>query len=100
MYDYLSVGAEAIAEHYQGNEAGDRKRKYFEVLVSSNQNAAASELRVNSKEYQEGIDLYMKAGVPGRAAGVILEHGIVQPLSLIKNVASALDKKEVFEHAG
>jgi len=46
MYDDLSMGTEAIAiaERYQGNEAGgDRKRKYFEVLVSSNQNAAAAE---------------------------------------------------------
>lgn len=102
MYDDLSMHKQAIAitERYQGDDAVDRKRKYFEALVSSNQNAAAAELKVDSREYVEGIGLFMKARMPGRAAAVVLKHGIVQPLSLMEKIASALKGNELFEHAG
>ena len=65
-----------IAEKINHPDVSNLKMNYFDWLITTNQKDKAAELRENEGEYLEAIELYLKAGLPVRAANVVTEYNI------------------------
>ena len=52
------------------------RRTYFQWLMDTNQEGKAGELKEGEGDYMAAINLYMKAGMPARAARVVTNHEV------------------------
>ncbi|RYH28435.1 hypothetical protein EON65_12160 [archaeon] len=102
MYQSLFRHEEAIrvAEQSKHKEAGEMRQAYFQYLLDSNQEDKAAALKVKECDFVQAINLYMKGGMPGKAAQVILDNDIQQPLQLLDSVATALSRAGLHDKAG
>lgn len=102
MYQRLLKHEEAIrvAEQAKHPEVIEMRQAYFQFLLDSNQEEKAAALKVHEHDFVQAINLYMKGGMPGRAAQVIFDHDIQQPLQLLDSVATALARAGMHDKAG
>lgn len=102
MYQKLFKHDEAIrvAEQSRHPETIEMRQAYFQYLLDSNQEERAAALKVHEMDYMQAINLYMKGGMPGKAAQVIVDHDIQQPVQMIDNVATALTRAGMHDKAG
>ena len=76
------------------------RRAYFQYLLDTNQEDRAAALKEREMDFVQAINLYLKGGLPGKAAQVILQHDIQQPVSLLETVATALTRAGMHDKAG
>jgi intraflagellar transport protein 172 len=89
-----------IAEKINHPDVANLKMNYFDWLITTNQKDKAAELRENEGEYLEAIELYLKAGLPVRAANVVTEYNINLATDVQDKIVNSLIKAELFEKAG
>lgn len=102
MYQKFFKHDEAIrvAEQAKHPEVIEMRQAYFQHLLDTNQDERAAALKVREYDFIQAINLYLKGGMPGKAAHVIIENDIQQPLQLLDNVATALTRAGMHERAG
>eukprot|EP00595_Chromulina_sp_UTEXLB2642_P000435 CAMPEP_0196761570 /NCGR_PEP_ID=MMETSP1095-20130614/859_1 /TAXON_ID=96789 ORGANISM="Chromulina nebulosa, Strain UTEXLB2642" /NCGR_SAMPLE_ID=MMETSP1095 /ASSEMBLY_ACC=CAM_ASM_000446 /LENGTH=1006 /DNA_ID=CAMNT_0042111301 /DNA_START=2197 /DNA_END=5217 /DNA_ORIENTATION=+ len=79
------------------------KENYFNYLISSNQEEEAAKLKIHEGDYNQAINLFLKGGMPGKAAMVILDNPNIHPpisIQLLDTVATNLVKAGYYDLAG
>ncbi|BFY99323.1 hypothetical protein BsWGS_02362 [Bradybaena similaris] len=103
MYQEMHMWDDAIqvADAKSHPELETLKKNYNQWLMETGQEEAAAELKEREGDYMAAINLYMKAGLPARAArlAVSREELMTNP-DLIARIATALIKSELYDRAG
>ena len=81
-------------------EARRMRSDIFAYLLDSGQEERAAALKEDEGDVTQAIDLYLRAGLPAKAAKVMRDHSISGPASLLETVASALEDASLHERAG
>lgn len=97
---YKHESAIRVAEQCRHPEASDMRQSHFQYLLDSNQEEAAAALKEREGDFIQAINLFLKGGLPGRAANVILSNDIQQPAQLLETVAAALTRASMHDRAG
>ncbi len=102
LYQNLHKHEEAIrvAEQARHPEAQNMRRAHFNYLIETNQDDKAAALKEAERDYLEAINLYLKGGMPAKAAHVISQNDISQPSQLLEQVATALARSGLHDRAG
>lgn len=102
MYQKLMKHDSAIriAEQAKRPDAIEMRQAYFQYLLDSNQEERAASLKERECDFIQAINLYLKGGMPGKAAQVVVDHDIQQPLQLLDSVAVALSRAGMHDRAG
>mmetsp|Transcript_29270 Transcript_29270/g.93818 ORF Transcript_29270/g.93818 Transcript_29270/m.93818 type:complete len:1764 (-) Transcript_29270:152-5443(-) len=102
MYQTLHQFEAAIrvAEARRHPDAGAMRSQIFQFLLDSGQEARAAGLKEAEGDVTQAIDLYLRAGMPAKAAAAIHKHRISSPSSLLENVASELANASLHDKAG
>ncbi len=102
MYQKLFKHEEAIrvAEQNRHPDTVEMRQAYFQYLLETNQEERAAALKVREGDFMQAINLFLKGGMPGRAAQVILENDIQNPVQLLDQVATALTRAGMHDKAG
>ncbi|KAJ3205663.1 hypothetical protein HDU82_005043 [Entophlyctis luteolus] len=88
-----------VAELKNHPDLDHMKKNYLQWLIDSGQEDKAGELKEDEGEFLAAINLYLKGGMPARAAFLLNKSNISQ-VDIIERVASALFKSGLFEKAG
>ncbi|CAH1772611.1 unnamed protein product [Owenia fusiformis] len=103
MYQELHKWDEAIevAEAKGHPELENLKKNYYQWLMETNQEEAAGEMKEKEGDYMAALALYMKAGLPARAARLATSRDeLISNKDIVSRIANALIKGEFFERAG
>ena len=95
MYQTLHRWDEAImvAQEVGHGDAAQMKRDYFDYLRDTSQEEKAAELKEQEGQYMEAIELFLKGGLPGRAAQVVKNHQVTQGgPQLMERIAGAMTR--------
>ena len=102
MYQELHKWDESIkiAEKKNHPEVKELKINYFNWLLESGQEAKAAEVREKEGDYMSAINLYLKGGLPAKAASVVNNYNVDFEQDMLEKIASALTNSEMHEKAG
>lgn len=102
MYQKLHKHDAAIrvAEQNHHPEASEMRQSYFQYLLDSNQEERAAALKEREGDFIQAINLYLKGGMPSKAAQVIIDNDINQPVQLLDSIATALTRAGMHDRAG
>ena len=102
MYKKFDLYLDAIelAERINNPNVEQIKKDYISWLLNTDQTDQAAKVYVSMNKFETAIDLYMNAGLPGKAASIILKYGIIQPESFVLNICRALEDTSFHEEAG
>jgi intraflagellar transport protein 172 len=76
------------------------KKNYFGWLTDSGQEEEAGRWKEEEKDYVAAISLYLKGGLPGKAAHALKQAGLTNNIELNERVAAALLQSGLYEKAG
>ncbi|KAG2468228.1 IF172 protein, partial [Polypterus senegalus] len=103
MYQELHMWDDciAVAEAKGHPELDNLKRSYYQWLMETNQDEKAGELKENEHDYSGAIDLYLKAGLPAKAARLALSRDeLIANNNIVSRITSSLIKGDFHERAG
>ena len=102
MYQMMLKNDSAIrvAEENRHPNAVEMRNNHFQYLLDSNQEQSAAVMKEKENDYLQAINLYLKAGAPGKAAKVVLDNDLRQPVQLIESIAGALSRAGMHDKAG
>lgn len=103
MYQEMHMWDEAIevAEVKMHPELETLRRNHNQWLMETGQEEAAGEVKEREGDYIGAISLYMKAGLPARAARLAASREeLMSNSELISRIAAALIKADLHERAG
>ncbi|KAK3091661.1 hypothetical protein FSP39_021624, partial [Pinctada imbricata] len=103
MYQEMHMWDEAIevAEAKMHPELENLRRSYYQWLINTGQEEKAGETKEKEDDHLAAINLYLKAGLPARAARVVTSREeLMSNTELIGRIASSLIKGELYERAG
>ena len=88
--------------HLQGHpDLEGLQSSYYQWLLESGQEEVAGELRAKEGDLAGAVTLYMKAGLPAKAARLVSQHPeLAAQADLLQHIASALLKTGLHEKAG
>lgn len=86
-----------VAETKNHPELETLKKNYYAWLIDSGQEDRAGEMREEEGDYAGAVQLYLKAGMPGRAYVVLKSKGLSSNDYLTEKVAASLYKSGLFE---
>jgi intraflagellar transport protein 172 len=89
-----------VAEQKNHPELDNLQRNYFQWLVDSGQEERAGELKEEEGDYISAVSLYLKGGLPARAATLLVSNELQSNFELTEKIANALYKSSLFERAG
>lgn len=89
-----------VAQENKHPNLHEMRRTYFQHLLDTNQHERAALLKVTESDFIQAINLFLKGGMPGKAAQVVLDHDIMQPLQLLDTIATALVRAGMHDKAG
>lgn len=90
-----------VAEAKRHPNLDEIKQNFNQYLADTNQDEKAGELKEREGDLQSALNLYMKAGLPARAANLVsANESLSQSSDVIERVASALVKAELYGKAG
>ena len=91
----------AVAESANLPEADDMRREYLSHLLDSGQEEEAARLKEREGNYSAAIELYLKAGMPAKAAVILRDQRALSGnVELVEQVASALERVGMSGKAG
>ncbi|XP_064411524.1 intraflagellar transport protein 172 homolog [Latimeria chalumnae] len=91
----------AVAEVKNHPELENLKKSYYHWLMETNQEEKAGEVKESEGDYIGAINLYLKAGLPAKAARLAMSREeLVGNSELINRIAAALIKSDFYERAG
>ena len=81
MYQELHRWDESIkiAEKNNHRDVNEFKENYFQWLLETNQEAKAAEVKERECDYTTAISLYLKGGLPAKAANVVTSFSVGVP---------------------
>lgn len=81
MYQELHRWDESIkiAEKFKHQDVREFKDNYFQWLLETNQEAKAAEVKEREGDFQTAIGLYLKGGLPAKAANVVTTYNFGIP---------------------
>ncbi|KAK3595246.1 hypothetical protein CHS0354_010853 [Potamilus streckersoni] len=103
MYQEMHMWNDAIevAEVKMHPELENLRRNYYQWLMETGQEETAGDVKEKEGDYLAAINLYMKAGLPARAARLATSReDLMSNTELISRIASALIKGDLYERAG
>lgn len=89
-----------VAESIDYQDIASLKSNYFDWLLDTKQEAKAAEMKEQEGDYKDAIGLYLKAGLPVRAASIVTEANYEVSGDVEERIVGALVKSELFEKAG
>lgn len=91
----------AVAEAKGHPELDNLRGSYYAWLMETNQNEKAGEVKEKEGDYKGAINLYLKAGLPTKAAWLAMSMDeLLSSSDVINRITVALIKGEFFERAG
>ncbi|XP_016392956.1 intraflagellar transport protein 172 homolog [Sinocyclocheilus rhinocerous] len=103
MYQELHMWDEciAVAEAKGHPELDNLRRSYYSYLMETNQNEKAGEVKENEGDFTGAVNLYLKAGLPAKAAWLAMSRDeLLSSHDIISRITAALIKGEFYERAG
>ncbi|XP_042302841.1 LOW QUALITY PROTEIN: intraflagellar transport protein 172 homolog [Sceloporus undulatus] len=103
MYQELHMWEEciAVAEAKSHPMLEKLRQGYYEWLLQSQQEERAAEVQQGQGDLQAAISLYLKAGLPAKAAQLVVgREELLSNMDLVNRIATALLRGELFEQAG
>ncbi|KAM4693761.1 LOW QUALITY PROTEIN: intraflagellar transport protein 172 homolog [Discoglossus pictus] len=103
MYQELHMWDEciAVAEAKSHPELDNLKRSYLQYLTESQQEERAGEVREQEGDYVTAVNLYLRAGLPAKAARLCMSTPqLLSDSELIGRVTTSLIKGDFYERAG
>ncbi|KAG7460913.1 hypothetical protein MATL_G00203920 [Megalops atlanticus] len=103
MYQELHMWDDciAVAEAKGHPELDNLRRSYYQWLMETNQDEKAGEVKESEGDHHGAINLYLKAGLPAKAARLAMSRDeLVSNSDVVNRIASALIKGEFYERAG
>nr|CAB3255301.1 intraflagellar transport protein 172 homolog [Phallusia mammillata] len=98
---YMWSEAIAVAEEKNHPDLVQLQQSYYQWLLDTNQDEAAGALKEQQGDWHGAIALYMKAGLPARAAKLALSRSdLMSNRNLMEQIASGLLKYDLNEQAG
>ncbi|KAI8999812.1 hypothetical protein BC832DRAFT_563653 [Gaertneriomyces semiglobifer] len=89
-----------LAESKNHPQLETLKRNYLQWLLESGQEDKAGELKEADGDTTAAINLYLKAGMPARAANLLQSSQLLSNSDLTERVADALLRQGLYEKAG
>eukprot|EP00056_Hartaetosiga_gracilis_P018831 m.12051 g.12051 ORF g.12051 m.12051 type:complete len:1743 (+) comp7113_c0_seq1:45-5273(+) len=91
----------AVAESRNLPQLNEMKSNYLSWLLESGQDEKAGELKEEEGDLHGALTYYMKAGMPGRAASVVMRNSELSlSQDVVERVAAALTQASLYETAG
>ncbi|KAM4521459.1 intraflagellar transport protein 172 homolog isoform 2-T2 [Odontesthes bonariensis] len=103
MYQELHMWDDciAVAEAKGHPELNSLRGNYYQWLTESGQDEKAGEVKESEGDLQGAINLYLKAGLPAKAARLAISHPEISSSSeIVSRIAASLIKGEFYERAG
>ncbi|KAM6915750.1 intraflagellar transport protein 172 homolog [Xenentodon cancila] len=103
MYQMLHMWDDciAVAEGKGHPELNSLRGNYYQWLTESGQDEKAGEVKESEGDFQGAIHLYLKAGLPAKAARLAMSHPeITSSSETVGRIAASLIKGEFYERAG
>lgn len=103
MYQELHMWDEciAVAEGKGHPELDNLRRSYYSYLMETNQNEKAAEVKENEGDFTGAVNLYLKAGLPAKAAWLAMSKDeLLSSQDIVSRITAALIKGEFYERAG
>ena len=90
MYQELHRWDESIkiAEKFKHQDVREFKDNYFQWLLETNQEAKAAEVKEREGDYVTAIQLYLKGGLPAKAANCVSTYNVSIPHDQLNKIAS------------
>ena len=73
------------------------RRNYYQWLMDTNQEGKAGEVKEREGDCMAAINLYMKAGMPARAARLVTSRELANNSDIVARIANALIKGDLHE---
>lgn len=102
MYQELHRWDESIkiAEKKNHPDVREFKENYFQWLLETNQEAKAAEVKEREADYNTAISLYLKGGLPAKAANVVSTFNVGVPPDQLDKISQQLIASGMLEKAG
>ena len=102
MYQELHRWDESIkiAEKKNHPDVREFKENYFQWLLETNQEAKAAEVKEREGDYNTAIGLYLKGGLPAKAANVVSTYNVGVPQDQLEKISAQLIASGMHEKAG
>ncbi|XP_069461553.1 intraflagellar transport protein 172 homolog isoform X2 [Ambystoma mexicanum] len=103
MYQELHMWDDciAVAEAKNHPELENLKRSYYQWLTESQQEEKAGEVREQEGDYVTAVNLYLKAGLPAKAARLAMSRDeLMVDTDIVSRITASLIKGEFYERAG
>uniref|UniRef100_A0A672S8A0 Intraflagellar transport protein 172 homolog n=1 Tax=Sinocyclocheilus grahami TaxID=75366 RepID=A0A672S8A0_SINGR len=79
-------------------ELDNLRRSYYSYLMETNQNEKAGEVKENEGDFTGAVNLYLKAGLPAKAAWLAMSRDeLLSSHDIISRITAALIKGEFYE---
>lgn len=102
MYQELHRWDESIkiAEKKNHPDVREFKENYFQWLIDTNQEAKAAEVKEREGDFHTAIALYLKGGLPAKAANIVTNYNVGIPHDQLEKISAQLISSSMFEKAG
>ncbi|XP_037837544.1 intraflagellar transport protein 172 homolog [Kryptolebias marmoratus] len=103
MYQELHMWDDciAVAEAKGHPELNSLRGNYYQWLTETGQDEKAGEVKENDGDFQGAVNLYLKAGLPAKAARLALSRPeLSSSTETVSRIAAGLIKGEFYERAG
>lgn len=82
-------------------ELDNLRHSYYQWLMETNQDEKAGEVKEGEEDFTGAVNLYLKAGLPAKAARLAMSREeLVTNSDVINRIAAALIKGEFYERVG
>ena len=89
-----------VAEAKNHPDLESLQRNYFQWLIDSGQEEKAAVVKEEENDLLAAINLYLKGGMPSRAANILLQNNINSNSELTERIAVALHQSGLYEKSG
>ncbi|EFJ49307.1 intraflagellar protein IFT172 [Volvox carteri f. nagariensis] len=90
-----------VAESAHHPNAASIKQQFLQWLLETSQEEQAGAVKEREGDYLAAIGLYLKGGLPGRAAQVVMSvHNLSWDPALLDSILASLAKAGLYERAG
>ncbi|MEW5300130.1 MAG: hypothetical protein WDW38_002966 [Sanguina aurantia] len=89
-----------VAEGSHHPDTEGIKSRYYKYLLESGQEEKAGAVKEREEDWMGAISLYLKGGLPARAAQVVMGVNLSWDNALLDSILSALAKAGLYERAG
>ncbi|XP_064457098.1 intraflagellar transport protein 172 homolog [Ornithodoros turicata] len=91
----------ALAESKNSSNLQQLQEEHAEWLLSNGMEGKAGELKEKEGNFDEALALYLKSGLPAKAALLLKSvPRMIEKHDVVQKVISALTRAELYEHAG